>query len=101
MAGLVPAIHVFLSRYAEERGCPGTSPGMTTDGLLQTKNARRRAGHFRCGAENVLSRPHLGQKLISLEPAATDWILRAISRVTVSGKCAGDAISGLIRLTLS
>jgi hypothetical protein len=29
MAGLVPAIHVFLSREAVKRWMPGPSPGMT------------------------------------------------------------------------
>src|SRR5229473_5579407 len=30
MAGLVPAIHVLVSGNTGRRGCPGTSPGMTT-----------------------------------------------------------------------
>ena len=35
MAGLVPAIHVFLAESSEERGgCPATSAGMTIEGLL-------------------------------------------------------------------
>jgi hypothetical protein len=48
MAGLVPAIHVFLI-YAAKTWMPGTSPGMTTfqDATTTTHKKRPSAGSSR------------------------------------------------------
>jgi hypothetical protein len=39
MAGLVPAIHVFLRGKKRKTWMPGTSPGMTVDFQLKQRDA--------------------------------------------------------------
>jgi hypothetical protein len=50
MAGLVPAIHVFLTLGANKTWMPGTSPGMTkqlTDQQVQRFDHRRSVNQVR------------------------------------------------------
>ncbi|UTD28340.1 hypothetical protein DB459_16975 [Bradyrhizobium sp. WD16] len=42
MAGLVPAIHVFIPRKAAKSWMPGTRPGMTTESVGGDRAAKVR-----------------------------------------------------------
>jgi hypothetical protein len=37
MAGLVPAIHVFVAAYKKKTWMPGTGPGMTKNNFLRPR----------------------------------------------------------------
>jgi hypothetical protein len=49
MAGLVPAIHVFLVPCKRKAWMPGTRPGMTWSCFTPTGNALNGAQYYGCG----------------------------------------------------
>src|SRR3954454_12375991 len=102
MAGLVPAIHVFVAELLLRRGCPGRtrsrasrfSPGMTNIVTVLSPSAGRGEPRDQVVELSGMNEPHRGDRL-AVAPGAT--FDNEAGGAGIDGEILCEAIVGITR----